>query len=291
MPSEFCRGDLPRGGAARPAGRRLRLGHEGPRDRHAAAHERGRGGRGARAARSPCSPGPSFALEVAKGLPTAVVVASRRPRGRREACSGRSPPAPSASTRARTWSASSSAGALKNVIAIAAGIVDGLGYGHNTVAALITRGLAEITRLAVALGGAAGHARRPRRPRRPGADLHRARCRATGRWASASAAACRSPRRAPACTPRACARRSPPARWPSARASRCRSRAQMKAVLYEGKPPREAARRADAAQPEKGVNCPFRRGLVRPAGGSNVPAHLSGRRQPADATTSPRARW
>ena len=45
------------------------------------------------------------------------------------------------------------AGALKNVIAIAAGIVDGLGYGHNTVAALITRGLAEISRLAVAHGG------------------------------------------------------------------------------------------------------------------------------------------
>jgi len=45
------------------------------------------------------------------------------------------------------------AAALKNVIAIAAGIVDGLGYGQNTQAALITRGLAEITRLAVALGG------------------------------------------------------------------------------------------------------------------------------------------
>ena len=43
-------------------------------------------------------------------------------------------------------------GALKNVIAIAAGIVSGLGHGHNTVAALITRGLAEITRLAVARG-------------------------------------------------------------------------------------------------------------------------------------------
>ena len=45
------------------------------------------------------------------------------------------------------------AGALKNVIAIAAGIVDGLGYGHNTLAALITRGLAEISRLAGARGG------------------------------------------------------------------------------------------------------------------------------------------
>jgi glycerol-3-phosphate dehydrogenase (NAD(P)+) len=43
-------------------------------------------------------------------------------------------------------------GALKNVVAIAAGIADGLGFGHNTRAALITRGLAEITRLAVKLG-------------------------------------------------------------------------------------------------------------------------------------------
>jgi glycerol-3-phosphate dehydrogenase (NAD(P)+) len=44
-------------------------------------------------------------------------------------------------------------GALKNVVAIAAGVCDGLGLGHNSVAALITRGLAEITRLAVACGG------------------------------------------------------------------------------------------------------------------------------------------
>ena len=44
-------------------------------------------------------------------------------------------------------------GALKNIVAIAAGVCDGLGLGHNTVAALITRGLAEITRLVVACGG------------------------------------------------------------------------------------------------------------------------------------------
>jgi glycerol-3-phosphate dehydrogenase (NAD(P)+) len=96
--------------------------------------------------------GPSFALEVAQGQPTTVVVASPDQavaEGVQRAVSS------------RTFRAYSSqdvvgvelAGALKNVIAIAAGIVSGLGYGHNTAAALITRGLAEITRLAAALGG------------------------------------------------------------------------------------------------------------------------------------------
>ena len=95
--------------------------------------------------------GPSFALEVAKGLPTAVVVASAD-----HAVAERVQR--SLATRAfRAYSSQDVvgvelAGALKNVIAIAAGIIDGLGYGHNTEAALITRGLAEIARLAVALG-------------------------------------------------------------------------------------------------------------------------------------------
>jgi glycerol-3-phosphate dehydrogenase (NAD(P)+) len=95
--------------------------------------------------------GPSFALEVAQKQPTAVTVASR---------------SSDAAEHAQTVFQTSGfrvytspdvrgvelGGALKNVIAIAAGIADGLGFGHNTRAALITRGLAEITRLGVALG-------------------------------------------------------------------------------------------------------------------------------------------
>jgi glycerol-3-phosphate dehydrogenase (NAD(P)+) len=95
--------------------------------------------------------GPSFAQEVAQGRPTAVTVAAAE-----------------ASLAARVQKEFSDpsfriymnddmvgvelGGALKNVIAIAAGVCGGLGLGHNTVAALITRGLAEITRLAVACG-------------------------------------------------------------------------------------------------------------------------------------------
>jgi glycerol-3-phosphate dehydrogenase (NAD(P)+) len=96
--------------------------------------------------------GPSFALEVAQRQPTAVVVASQELAVAEQVQRAVSAP------WFRAYSSDDVvgvelAGALKNVIAIAAGIVDGLGYGHNTVAALITRGLAEITRLAVALGG------------------------------------------------------------------------------------------------------------------------------------------
>jgi len=96
--------------------------------------------------------GPSFALEVAQGQPTAVVVAASDERRAEAVQRMISTPAFRAYSSPDVVGAELAA-ALKNVIAIAAGIVDGLGYGQTTQAALITRGLAEITRLAVARGG------------------------------------------------------------------------------------------------------------------------------------------
>jgi glycerol-3-phosphate dehydrogenase (NAD(P)+) len=102
----------------------------------------------------PCAvlSGPSFAAEVARGVPTAVVVASRddelASRVQRRLSGG----ALRVYTN-RDETGVQIAGALKNVIALAAGVADGLGLGLNTRAALITRGLAEITRLGLATGG------------------------------------------------------------------------------------------------------------------------------------------
>jgi glycerol-3-phosphate dehydrogenase (NAD(P)+) len=96
--------------------------------------------------------GPSFAVEVARGEPTAVVAASGD-----EAAAGLVQRAfSSPSFRVYTNDdvvGVELGGALKNVIAIATGGVNGLGFGHNSVAAIITRGLAEMTRLAVRMGG------------------------------------------------------------------------------------------------------------------------------------------
>jgi len=95
--------------------------------------------------------GPSFAIEVARGMPTAVVVASSdlSAAGRVQGLL-RGP-------AFRLYASDDVAGvefggALKNVIAIAAGVVEGLGIGHNAMAALITRGLVEMSRLACAEG-------------------------------------------------------------------------------------------------------------------------------------------
>lgn len=95
--------------------------------------------------------GPSFAAEVAREQPSAVTVASTSPEVAARIQLLLSTP------RFRCYRTHDVAGielggALKNVLAIACGISDGLGYGHNARAALITRGLTEITRLAVALG-------------------------------------------------------------------------------------------------------------------------------------------
>jgi glycerol-3-phosphate dehydrogenase (NAD(P)+) len=96
--------------------------------------------------------GPSFAAELARNVPSAVVIASADAALATEIREALSTPA------LRLYSSADVVGvemgsATKNVIAIAAGTVSGLGLGHNTLAALITRGLHEITRLGVACGG------------------------------------------------------------------------------------------------------------------------------------------
>ena len=96
--------------------------------------------------------GPTFAPEVARGEPTALVVASPYEELRLYLQSELSTPRFRLYTNADLIGVEIAA-AVKNVIAIAAGVVEGLGLGSNATAALITRGLVEITRLAVACGG------------------------------------------------------------------------------------------------------------------------------------------
>jgi glycerol-3-phosphate dehydrogenase (NAD(P)+) len=96
--------------------------------------------------------GPSFAAELALGVPTAAVIASG------DATFARALQGTLSTRELRLYTTTDVvgvelAGAAKNVIALAAGIVSGLGFGHNTGAALITRGLHEITRLGLAYGG------------------------------------------------------------------------------------------------------------------------------------------
>ncbi len=95
--------------------------------------------------------GPSFAEEVARGVPTAIVVAATDGALAREIQDRLAGETLRLYTNADVVGVQIAA-ALKNVVAIAAGIADGLGCGQNTLAALITRGLAEIKRLGVARG-------------------------------------------------------------------------------------------------------------------------------------------
>ena len=96
--------------------------------------------------------GPSFAREVAAGLPAAIVLASPDEALARDLQDELAAPSFRLYTNADVAGVEVG-GAIKNIIALAAGVSDGLGLGNNARAALITRGLAEITRLAVALGG------------------------------------------------------------------------------------------------------------------------------------------
>jgi glycerol-3-phosphate dehydrogenase (NAD(P)+) len=96
--------------------------------------------------------GPTFAQEVAANLPTAMTIASSNPQFATELAQILTNP------RFRSYTGTDIVGvqvggAIKNVLAIAAGIADGLGFGANTRAALITRGLSEIIRLGTQLGG------------------------------------------------------------------------------------------------------------------------------------------
>lgn len=98
--------------------------------------------------------GPSFAREVASGMPTAVVAASHNPEAARVVQQTFSNEVFRVYTTDDVIGVELG-GAVKNVIALAAGVVDGLGFGCNTRAALITRGLAEISRLGLAMGARA----------------------------------------------------------------------------------------------------------------------------------------
>jgi glycerol-3-phosphate dehydrogenase (NAD(P)+) len=96
--------------------------------------------------------GPTFAREVARFEPTALVVASSDPGVADRVQAAFSGPAFRLYTSLDTIGVEIG-GSIKNVVAIGAGVLHGMGLGHNPMAALITRGLAEMTRLAVAMGG------------------------------------------------------------------------------------------------------------------------------------------
>ncbi len=96
--------------------------------------------------------GPSFAKEVAQKMPTAVALAAYDPDIAKKTQAIFSSPYFRVYTNSDVIGVEL-AGSLKNVVAIAAGVLEGMGYGYNTMAALLTRGLAEMARLGTAIGG------------------------------------------------------------------------------------------------------------------------------------------
>ena len=128
--------------------------------------------------------GPSFAEEAIRGLPTAVSIATAD-HALGETLAG----ALAAGAFRPYWTDDvlgvALGGAVKNVLAIAAGVVEGRGLGHNAAAALITRGFAEMARLGQAMGAKLETLTGLERARRSGADLPRPACRATAPWALA----------------------------------------------------------------------------------------------------------
>jgi len=186
--------------------------------------------------------GPSFALEAARGDPTAITIASQDTELARTVQQEFS----NASFRVYTNEdpiGVELGGALKNTIAIAAGVSAGLGLGHNSIAALITRGLAEMTRLVVACGGKAETLAGLAGLGDLVAHLHRRalpqsqrRCR-TGPRTQVAGDSCRDAWNGGGRNLHYDGR-SGAGRMPAV--SRCRITEQMHAILHEGKSPREA---------------------------------------------------
>ena len=145
-------------------------------------------------------------------------------------------------------------GSLKNVMAVATGIVEGVGLGYNSRAALITRGLAEMTRLGVALGAQAGDVRRARRDGRSRAHVHRLAESQSRASASRSARARRSTRRWPGRrrSPRVSSRRASALALARAKASRCQS-SRWCIASVRGPRGAERRRRAHDARASRGA--------------------------------------
>ena len=154
VPSQSLRDNLDELGAAAARRRHPAVADEGHRARHHQADERGdlRGHRRRRRTGSPSLSGPNLAREIAEEQPAATVIACADADRAERAAGGLPHARTSGPTPTPTWSAASSAARSRTSSRWPAGIAEGLGFGDNTRASLITRGLAETARLGMALG-------------------------------------------------------------------------------------------------------------------------------------------